>query len=280
MDTISCIKHALHEDIQDGDITSILLLTESRHVSAKLIAKETGVFFGNSIIEGFKTLYPNLLFSDQISDGMFVKKGDCCLVLSGDIRDIVTLERTLLNFLQRLSGIASITRQFVDALDDPSIQVLDTRKTTPLFRTLEKAAVVAGGGFNHRFGLYDMVLVKENHLISYIQEFGVDQFNQRLHDHKQGQPTILVEVEVNDLTLLHEIDLNYIDIIMFDNMSITDLENAINHVNKSEHQPLKEVSGNICLNTISRYRGIDIDRISVGSLTHSVKALDLSLLVQ
>ena len=125
-----------------------------------------------------------------------------------------------------------------------------------------------------------MVLVKENHLISYIKEFGIDAFNKKIEQHKRLSPSILVEVEVNDLSLLNQLDLNFIDIIMLDNMNMNELMDAIRIINQQSNPPLKEVSGNITLDTIGQYNGVDIDRISVGSLTHSVKALDLSLIVK
>ncbi|MGC6366983.1 MAG: carboxylating nicotinate-nucleotide diphosphorylase [Candidatus Marinamargulisbacteria bacterium] len=280
MNVIDCIKDALKEDIQSGDVTTQLLLPNERQVRASITAKAHGVFFGKPIIHEMQQLYPSIQFNLNINDGDKVSPGDECLTLSGDIRIIVQIERTLLNFLQRLSGVASITRQFVDALGDTSIQILDTRKTTPLLRQLEKQAVLAGGGFNHRHGLYDMVLVKENHLISYIDDYGIEAFNETIRQFKSNQPTMHIEVEVGNLMLLKTLDLTLIDIVMFDNMTMTDLDQCIQWVNSIEKRPLKEVSGGINLDTIKQYRGIDIDRISVGSLTHSVQALDLSLLVK
>ena len=280
MNVIDCLKATLDEDIRDGDITSQLLLTEEAQASANIIAKNKGIFCGLDIIAGLRTLYPSLTFNMNVSDGDCLEKGTICLTIDGNIQDIVIVERTLLNFLQRLSGISTITRQFVDTLNDESIKVLDTRKTTPLLRMLEKKAVVAGGGFNHRFGLYDMVLVKENHLISYIKEFGIDAFNKKIEQHKCLSPSILVEVEVNDFSLLNQLNLNLIDIIMLDNMNMNELLDSIRIINQQSNPPLKEVSGNITLDTIGQYNGVDIDRISVGSLTHSVKALDLSLIVK
>ncbi|MGA0241653.1 MAG: carboxylating nicotinate-nucleotide diphosphorylase, partial [Candidatus Marinamargulisbacteria bacterium] len=213
-------------------------------------------------------------------DGAPVSPGDACCHLNGSGQDIVTLERTLLNFLQRLSGVATMTQQFVRALDDPNIHILDTRKTTPLLRHLEKQAVVAGGGHNHRQGLYDMILVKENHLISYINTHGIAAFNHQLTTHKKTHPNILIEVEVAEISLLSELDLTPIDIIMFDNMSLTKLTRGLRIIQDSRATILTEVSGNIDLDTIHQYRGVPIDRISIGRLTHSVNALDLSLLVQ
>ena len=279
MKIIDRVRATLDEDIQSGDITANLLLKSFQHVEATIRCKDVGVFCGNSIILAMQDLYPQLQFKDIINDGAEISKGDICCCIEGDIRDIVQIERTLLNFLQRLSGISTITNQFVKALNDDSIQILDTRKTTPLLRDLEKEAVLAGGGYNHRFGLYDMVLVKENHLITFIKNYGISSFNSYLKSHKIQSPSVLIEVEINDQDILKLIDLEPIDIVMLDNMSLDDLEKSVEIINQKRSKILKEVSGNITLNTIHHYRGIDIDRISIGSLTHSVKALDLSLLV-
>ncbi|MEK9727433.1 MAG: carboxylating nicotinate-nucleotide diphosphorylase [Candidatus Margulisiibacteriota bacterium] len=279
MEIIELVKATLHEDIQNGDITSNLLLDASPSEAA-IIAKAEGVFFGMPILNALKELYPGLIFKMHCRDGDGILVGDSCCEIQGSAKDIVVIERTLLNFLQRLCGIATTTQQFVRALGDPNIQVLDTRKTTPLLRSLEKQAVVAGGGFNHRQGLYDMVLVKENHLFSYIQTHGIDSFNQLLRDYKIKFPTISIEVEVNDFNHLNLLDFSVIDIVMFDNMNMDLLLKCIAFVNELPSKPLKEVSGNVSLDSIHQYRGIDIDRISVGSLTHSVKAMDLSLLLK
>ena len=279
MDITKLIEQTLVEDIATADITSSMLIDPNETGTAHIIAKETGIFFGTPIVSALNDLLKNSTISVNTADGTAVQSTDICLTLTGNIKEIVEIERTLLNFLQRLSGVATITNAFVKALDDSSIQVLDTRKTTPLFRALEKEAVKAGGGYNHRFGLYDMVLVKENHLQRYLKQSKLDQFNTRLNDHKLHNPTIPIEVEVADLNLLTQLDLAPIDIILFDNMEMSDLNSCLEYLKQQDHQVLKEVSGNISLTTIGRYKGIDIDRISVGSLTHSVKALDLSLIV-
>ncbi len=279
MKTLDLIKLTLAEDIQTGDITSSLLIDPETESNAIITVKADGVFCGNQIISDMDHLIDSVSISSLVEDGQAVNPGDHCVRLVGQTNQIVQIERTLLNFLQRLSGIATTTQSFVSALNDSTIQILDTRKTTPLLRHLEKAAVVAGGGFNHRFGLYDMVLVKENHLNSYIKSHGILAFNQKIESHKQTNASIQIEIEVSSFDLLKSLDLTHIDIIMFDNMTLTDLDPCINYLNQHAPDILKEVSGNISLDSISRYQGIDIDRISVGSLTHSVKALDLSLLI-
>ncbi len=279
MNVTELINETLKEDIQGIDITSSLLIDPSDTVNAHIIAKEAGVFFGGPIIETMNKRLDLVDVKSIANDGQPVNPGDGCVTLTGNLKQIIEAERTLLNFLQRLSGIATVTNQFVQALNDPSIQVLDTRKTTPLFRELEKAAVVAGGGFNHRFGLFDMVLVKENHLNLYLKHSELSEFNNRLRQQKINQPEIHIEVEVSNIDLLTQLDLTAIDIILFDNMDLNHLNKCLDYLSSQSSNILKEVSGNVSLDTINRYKGIDIDRISVGSLTHSVKALDLSLLV-
>ena len=279
MNVVECIKKALQEDKPTLDVTSALLLSEPRQAEAHIIAKAHGVFFGQPIVDAMNLITPTISCQMMVNDGDQISPNDICVKITGDLRDIVEIERTLLNFVQRLSGVATITSAFVSALDDASIHILDTRKTTPLLRDLEKQAVCAGGGKNHRFGLHDMVLVKENHLHLYVEEFGIESFNKKIKSHKQSTPTIPVEIEISSIELLKQIDLNFVDIVMFDNMTFDELSPCIEYVNQQPKPPLKEVSGNIRLDNISSYKGIDIDRISIGSLTHSVNALDLSLLV-
>lgn len=279
MNITECIKIAFHEDLPSIDVTSNLLLNNQRHAKAHIVSKAHGVFFGGPIIDAMNQMNPLISCELLVNDGDTIVPNDICVSITGDLRTIVEIERTLLNFIQRLSGISTITSEFISALNDPTIDILDTRKTTPLLRELEKQAVVAGGGKNHRFGLHDMVLVKENHLYLYVEEFGMASFNEKIKGHKISEPTMLIEVEVSSLELLQQLDLNVIDIVMFDNMPFEELFRCIDFVNQQPKKPLKEVSGNIRLDTISMYRGIDIERISIGSLTHSVNALDLSLLV-
>ena len=273
------ITKSLNEDIQTGDITAEQFVLPTESVTATIVSKDTGIFFGEDIIHEFSQLYPDLNIATQVTDGTKVNNQTCCATISGNYQTILKIERTLLNFLQRLCGVATTTNAYVEALDDATIQILDTRKTTPLLRSLEKKAVVAGGGHNHRFGLYDMVLIKENHLVQYIKSDQISDFNDRLSSQKKSHPNINIEIEVTSLNILSAIDLNHVDIIMFDNMALDHLDQCIQYMNEKAPHCLKEVSGNITLSTIHRYKGIDINRISIGSLTHSVNAFDLSLLV-
>lgn len=279
MKIIDLITQTLHEDKPTRDITSDLLLPEAMSATAHVIAKSPGVFFGSPIIDGLTHVMPDVSFDLLVADGDPIDSNDVCVVLNGQLKLILEIERTLLNFLQRLSGIATTTAAYVTALNDSSIDILDTRKTTPLLRSLEKQAVCSGGGVNHRFGLHDMVLVKENHLALFLKHQTMDSFNEKLRIHKRRYPEIQIEVEVSSIELLQTLDTSLVDIIMFDNMTLPALATCLSYLNTQPTSPLKEVSGNISLESIHRYRGIDIDRISVGSLTHSVNALDLSLLV-
>ena len=270
-------QHALLEDAPTADITSNWLLGDQLPARAQVIAKSSGLFFASPVIHDCQHALPSISIRQMIADGEPVYKNSIALEIAGDLKEILRLERTLLNFIQRLSGITTITQAYVTALNDPSIQVLDTRKTTPLLRNYEKQAVRAGGGYNHRFGLHDMILVKENHLHAYKNQWPL--FNQKLAQHKEKHPNIPIEVEIADIDLLSSLNLETIDIIMFDNMPLSTLKKGVAILDQLPHRPLVEVSGNIRLDTISTYRGSGINRISVGSLTHSVQALDLSLLV-
>jgi nicotinate-nucleotide pyrophosphorylase (carboxylating) len=270
-------QHALNEDAPTSDITSDWLLDANTQATAQAVIKSPGIFFASPVLTDCLQAMPNVAIEQCIPDGAPVSPNDIALRLQGGLQDILHIERTLLNFIQRLSGIATITHQFVTALNDPSIQVLDTRKTTPLLRAYEKQAVRAGGGYNHRFGLHDMMLVKENHLKAYKNEW--HRLNEKLAQHKKTFPHIQIEVEVASIDLLQVLDVANIDIIMFDNMTISELTHCLAVLNERPAPPLVEVSGNIALSTIGRYRGTGINRISVGSLTHSVTALDVSLLV-
>lgn len=280
MKPIEIIQQSLAEDTGSGDMTTHLLIPNDQHGQGTVLAKESGIFFGGPVIDAFNALVPDVSLMARMSDGQSVVSGDVCLSLIGNYREILRIERTLLNLIQRLSGIATTTRQFVRALNQPSIQVLDTRKTTPLLRELEKKAVVAGGGYNHRFGLFDMVLVKENHLVPFLASNSMQTFNQRLNSHKQAFPNGQIEVEVSCVHVLKDLELSNIDMIMCDNMTMPDIHAASQWIRDQAPHCLIEVSGNITMDCISAYRDLPIDRISVGALTHSVQALDVSLLMQ
>ena len=274
------IKESIIEDCPVKDITSTYLLPNNISSKATLLTREKGVFFGAAIISVlYDELYPNCSYTLSVKDGDFIDVNQPLVAIQGPIQDILLTERVLLNFLQRLSGISTITRAFVDQLNDSSIQVLDTRKTTPGLRDLEKAAVIAGGGYNHRHGLSDMVLIKENHLTGFLEDHTIDELGLLLSKIKQEQPTIKIEIEIETLAQLETIDFSSVDYIMLDNFSREELVTALSIIKRVASHSQIEVSGMVSLDTISDYRGLAIDRISVGKLTHSVTALDLSLLI-
>lgn len=213
-------------------------------------------------------------------DGDIVRPGDKIAEFKGAIAALLKAERVMLNFVQRLSGISTVTKQFVETLNNPLIKVMDTRKTTPNMRLLEKNAVLAGGGANHRFGLSDMILIKENHLAQLAKENRIQDLPLLLSTFKQANPKTKIEIEIETPDQLEQLDLRFVDIVMLDNFSMANIHKALD-IYKEHHFTFElEVSGNITLDTIAQYRELDIHRISVGSLTHSVRALDLSLLIQ
>ena len=249
-----------------------------RQTVARIIAKEDGVFFGVDLIfcalahvdkEGYCDVF--------CEDGEWVTKGQVICSMKALFQALLLIERVLLNILQRASGIATQTRRFVQVLSDDSIKILDTRKTIPGLRVLEKAAVVAGGGYNHRMGLSDMVLIKENHLSVLQQQHRLGALPELLASHKQKHPECKIEIEVETLEQLRSFSFEHVDYILCDNFSMEMLDEAIAICKKRRITSELEVSGNVTLETISRYRGVDIQRISVGALTHSVKVFDLSL---
>ncbi|MGD9909366.1 MAG: carboxylating nicotinate-nucleotide diphosphorylase [Candidatus Izemoplasmatales bacterium] len=269
MTTQELIKKALEEDMPKGDISSMYLFS-NQESTGKFIAKEDGVLSGIHVCEQvFLEVDPTVTFDVLIEDGTILKKGDILAVVKGKTKSILMAERVGLNFLQRMSGVASKTKLFVNEIKDTHAKILDTRKTTPLLRALEKQAVVDGGGKNHRMSLSDMVMLKDNHLkaSSSIQS-AVDQVKKNI------SKDTLIEVEVESIAMFEEALLTNCDIIMLDNMSLSDMEEcvAINHGKK-----LLEASGNMTLERIKDVALVGVDYISVGALTHSYHSLDISL---
>ncbi|MBQ6134420.1 MAG: carboxylating nicotinate-nucleotide diphosphorylase [Lachnospiraceae bacterium] len=266
------ILSALREDIPSEDVTTNSVMKDYEEGTCDLIAKEDGILCGTEVFKRvFILLDENteVVFSDGIHDGSAVKKGDLLARLKGDIRVLLSGERTALNFLQRMSGISTYTRRVVDALDDPSIQVLDTRKTTPNMRIFEKYAVRVGGGHNHRNDLSDGVLLKDNHIGA---AGGV---KEAILAAKAYAPFVRkIEVETETIDMVKEAISAGADIIMLDNMSLDEMKEAIALIDgKAE----VELSGNFTLDNIERIRGIGADYVSCGALTHSAPILDLSL---
>lgn len=264
------IKEALKEDIGTGDITSDLLITD-KNVKAVLLAKADGVFCGQYVASQIFNAY-RIKNTFMVKDGQRIRQGQVLARFSGKARNILKTERTLLNFLQRLSGIATLTSEFTQAVKPYKAMILDTRKTTPGLRLLEKYAVACGGGVNHRIGLHDMILVKDNHLKL------VDSWGLIVDRLKKKPKNIKVEIEADTLAQVKEILKAHIaDIILLDNMSVPTLKKAIKYIRKTGSKTLIEISGGVALKNVKSYARLGVDRISIGALTHSAKALDISL---
>ena len=276
---IKLIQIALSEDIPEEDITSQLCFDEDPIGVAQIVAKEDGIFYGESIINTiFEVSHTKVDITLTKKDGDALQTQDRIATIRGPIQTLLKTERTLLNFLQRLSGIATLTNQFKKKLNNPNIQILDTRKTTPAMRFLEKAAVIAGGGQNHRIGLSDMVLIKENHLKELENHGKLNTLDTRLKQFKEKNPRTQIEIEITNNKQLHTLDLSKADIVMLDNFDRKNIQDAITTCQTKYPHIQIEVSGNISLDTIGYYSDLEIHRISVGMLTHSPKALDLSML--
>lgn len=268
------VKQALAEDIGEGDHTSMATIPEKATGKVQLIAKEDGILAGIEVAAlVFKTVDPSIKIEMLAIDGKFIRKGQQLMVLEGNARSLLTAERTALNFIQRMSGIATFTNKLVRQMDGYRTKLLDTRKTTPGNRLIEKMAVKMGGGHNHRFGLYDMILIKDNHV-----DFagGVpNAINSTKEYLKKNKKDLKIEIEVRNFLELHEVlDTGGVDRILFDNFSPDDLLTAVQIAGRKIE---KEASGNITLNNIREYAETGVDFISVGALTHQIKSLDMSL---
>lgn len=268
------IENALIEDVRDGDHSSLAVLSKDTIGTAKLLVKDDGILCGIPVAQAIvEKVDPNLKFNLQIEEGSTIKHGDIAFLLEGSAISILTAERLILNCMQRMSGISTTTNKYVKAIEGTNAKVIDTRKTTPNLRFLEKYAVTVGGGFNHRFGLYDMIMLKDNHI-----DFcgGITKAIKKVKTYLAEQNLDLkIEVETRKLDDVIEIlDCGGIDRIMLDNYSPDDCRLAVELINK---QYETEASGGITLETIRSYAETDVDFISVGALTHSFKSLDLSL---
>lgn len=268
------VKNALREDLGDGDHSSLACIPENASGIAKLLVKDTGVLAGVEVAKKVCELVDsNLVFEELLSDGTWVKPGDIAFYLKGSARSILAAERTLLNFMQRMSGIATQTKTYVDLLEGTETNLLDTRKTTPGIRYMEKWAVRIGGGMNHRFALYDMIMLKDNHV-----DFagGIKQAIQRTQEYlKATGKQLKVEIEVRNLQELEEVlETGMVDRIMLDNFTPDLLKEAIAKIGKRYET---EASGGITKETLRSFAETGVDYISVGALTHSFKSLDMSL---
>ncbi len=267
------VRGALSEDIGEGDITTNSIVPSGIKVRGEFLAKSNGVICGLAFVEtAFRILDENIKFIPNIADGDDVTVGQVIATVEGDARAILSAERTALNFLTHLSGIATLTRKFVDAVSGTKTKILDTRKTTPLLRLAEKYATYCGGAQNHRVGLYDMILVKDNHIAI---AGGIKNTLDKIYS--QGKPKVPVEVEVTDLEQLETALLYPVDRIMLDNFSVEKVREAIKLRNKLGRNIPFECSGGITLENIRAYAETGVEYISIGAITHSAQALDISL---
>ena len=268
------IELAFAEDIGDGDHTTLSTIPADAKGEAQLIIKEKGIVAGIKIAcDILKRLDPNIIVEVYTEDGSLVYPGDIVFKATGNIRALLMAERTLLNIMQRMSGVATITNRYQKELEGLKTKVLDTRKTTPGMRMLEKEAVALGGGKNHRIGLYDMILIKDNHI-----DFagGIDKAIKRAQEYKRsiGKDNLKIEVEVRNLEDIHRVlEIGGIDRIMFDNFTPDLTREAVLLVNGTYET---ESSGGITLSNLREYGLAGVDFISVGALTHSTKGLDMS----
>ncbi|MBH38489.1 nicotinate-nucleotide diphosphorylase (carboxylating) [bacterium] len=274
------IKQAILEDAPTGDITVSSLFSTSLSQQARLLAKQDGIFFGSDIIRAFLSCYdPAHRITFYVNDGDSLTQHTPICDFESKFDIILLIERSMLNLVQRLSGIASLTHTFIKTLNSPSIAICDTRKTTIGIRSLEKAAVKAGGGTNHRFGLSDMILIKENHLTLLEKQDTLANLDKPITLAKSKNPNLKAQIEIETIDQLNVLSLNAFDYIMLDNFSLHDIPHATTLCRECYPHLQIEVSGNISLKTIAQYRSFDIDRISVGALTHSAPSFDMSLLL-
>ncbi len=267
------IELAFAEDIGDGDHTTLCCIPEDATGSSHLLIKEDGILAGVEVAKNvFAAFDPTLKVEVRIPDGSPVKVGNIAMVVTGKTRSLLQTERLMLNIMQRMSGIATMTRQYVERLKGTHTRILDTRKTTPGLRMLEKQAVEIGGGTNHRIGLFDMILLKDNHI-----DFagGIENAIDRCHRYlKDKKLDLKIEIEVRDFGELQRVlDKGGVDRVMLDNFSVSDTRKAVKLI---AGRVETESSGGITFDTIRDYAEQGVDFISVGALTHSVKGLDMS----
>ncbi len=269
------IKLALDEDFGDGDVTSNYFVSETLQASALLRARTRGVLSGVSVAEQvFRAVDPSLKVEVYLHDGEEISPGAVVMLIEGKARSILGAERTALNFIQRLSGVASMTHTYKKAIAHTDCKLLDTRKTTPGYRLLEKAAVVHGGGNNHRLGLYDRAMVKDNHLMT---DGNTEHLQRCIHQLKADKPGVEVELEADNLQQVEAfLKLEGVDYILLDNMSNEDMRQAV-AMRGTNRKPYFEASGGLTLATAPAAAETGVDFMSFGCLTHSVPSLDLGL---
>ena len=267
------IDLAFAEDIGDGDHTTLCCIPADAMGKSRLLIKEEGILAGVEVAkEVFHRFDPTMEVEVFMPDGTAVKPGDVAMVVTGKVRSLLQTERLMLNIMQRMSGIATMTHKYVERLKGTHTRVLDTRKTTPGMRMLEKAAVKIGGGVNHRIGLFDMILLKDNHV-----DFagGIENAITRCHEYLKAKGKDLkIEIEVRNFDELQQVlDHGGVNRIMLDNFSVADTKKAVDLI---DHRYETESSGGITIDTIRDYALQGVDYVSVGALTHSVKGLDMS----
>lgn len=269
------IREALAEDLGPDklDVTSFALVPKNETAKAHLVAREKGVLSGGSVAaEVFRQMDSSLKVIQKKKDGAVLKPGDVVLSISGSARAMLVAERTALNFIQRMTGIATLTRRYVEEANNPNVLILDTRKTTPTLRTFEKYAVVCGGGTNHRYGLFDRVLIKDNHLAHWTREGGT--LAGAVNESRKKHPKLLVEVEVDTIEQLKAVLVAKPNWVLLDNMPPLLLRKCVKlcaGICKTE------ASGGVNLKTIRAIAATGVDAISVGALTHSAPSADLAL---
>ncbi len=275
--TQTLIELALEEDLSDkGDLTSQYFVDKNHRSRGKIISRERSVLSGLEAARSvFQKVDPDLEFTIQADDGDTVQKGDTVCTIVGTTRSILTGERIALNFLQRLSGIATVAAEFSRIVAHTNAQMLDTRKTTPGWRYLEKKAVADGGASNHRMGLYDAVMVKDNHIAANLEPVDLAR---RIADLKGHSPALKIEVEADRLDQVDTfLKIEGIDVILLDNMSNEQLRKAVKMRNEAKSNIELEASGGVNLDTVKEIAETGVDFISVGAMTHSVRSIDLGL---
>ena len=269
------IRMALEEDIGTGDVTSQYFALDDRLARAFVTVRKEGVISGMELAAAvFLEVDPSLVVQVLVEDGSNVPSGTTLMQVEGKARSILTAERTALNFLQRLSGVATLTSRYVSLVKHTNAKILDTRKTTPGYRALEKKAVLDGGGMNHRMGLYDRAMVKDNHLVT---ERGIGALQEAIRKLNEEKPQVEVELEVDKLEQVEVfLKLEGVDYILLDNMNLAELREAV-AMRDVRHRVKFEASGGVNLETVAEIAETGVDFISVGALTHSAPALDIAL---
>ena len=268
------VREALAEDVGPGDATSLAVVPASLWATALMVAREPLVLAGMELVQlAFRQLYPGVQLLPKFFDGEFVPAGRPILEILGPAQALLTAERVALNFTQRLSGIATLTRHFVEAVAGTKARILDTRKTTPGWRKLEKYAVVCGGGQNHRFGLYDLILIKDNHLAALKNELP-NPVAAAVRKARSQYPDLRVEVEADTFEQAAQAVEAGADIILLDNMDLATLRKCVEFISGRAQT---EASGGVNLQTVRAIAETGVDFISVGALTHSARAVDIAL---